>query len=196
MRQGLLGAFEGALGQSVDVVTTRVRGELVEELSRESEETQVGNTVRRGPVLKDTRLRKRDAGMLAPYYRFEVDRKRRIFSEWQGGGSWSKADATRYVREFKKAVAPLLGRPWGKHSHLDGYAEAEAAAVIIDFLRWSLANGMVCVAYVLGDATSRLQAKRIISTSGVSVVSDYFLSDAEAIAWLTEHSPLAELKAE
>jgi len=43
----------------------------------------------------------------------------------------------------------------------------------------------------IADRRNCARLRRRISTSGVSVVSDYFLSDAETIALLAEQSPLA-----
>jgi len=84
------------------------------------------------------------------------------------------------------AAAPLLGRPWGKLCDLDAWLPTapDAAETIIDFLKWSIAQGMVSVAYVIGNPDARLQARRIIEASRVDVRCDFFASEAEGLSWL------------
>jgi len=125
------------------------------------------------------------AAVPASAYRFAVVPGTQIFTE-VCEGCWSREFTLRYVADFKAAVAPLLGRPWGKLCDLDAWLPTapDAAETIIDFLKWSIAQGMVSVAYVIGNPDARLQARRIIEASRVDVRCDFFASEAEGLAWL------------
>nr|MBK7069614.1 hypothetical protein [Deltaproteobacteria bacterium] len=125
------------------------------------------------------------AAVPASAYRFAVVPGTQIFTELCEG-CWSLEFTLRYVADFKAAVAPLLGRPWGKLCDLDAWLPTapDAAETIIDFLKWSIAQGMVSVAYVIGNPDARLQARRIIEASRVDVRCDFFASEAEGLAWL------------
>ncbi len=103
----------------------------------------------------------------ASAYRFEVVAGTQIFVE-VCAGCWSREFTERYVADFKAALAPLLGRPWGKLCDLDAWLPTapDAAETIIDFLKWSIEERMVAVAYVISNPDARLQARRIIEASG------------------------------
>ncbi len=118
-------------------------------------------------------------------YRFEVVAGTQIFVE-VCAGCWSREFTERYVADFKAALAPLLGRPWGKLCDLDAWLPTapDAAETIIDFLKWSIEERMVAVAYVISNPDARLQARRIIEASLVGVRCGFFVSEAEGLAWL------------
>jgi len=101
-------------------------------------------------------------------------------------GRWSKEFTVQYVAEIKAALSPLLGRPWGKLCNLDGWlpTEPDATELIIEFLKWSLEQKMMYVAYVISNPALRLQARRIIETSTVNVISGFFATESEGLAWL------------
>jgi hypothetical protein len=42
----------------------------------------------------------------------------------------------------------------------------------------------VRIAYILSNPSSRLQAKRIIETSNAAVLSEFFATEDEGLAWL------------
>lgn len=121
-------------------------------------------------------------------YRFAVDPTRKIFREWCEG-PWDLEFTQKYVDEFKSRLGTLTAGPWGKMCNLDKYqpAQTDAAAKIIEFLQWSIDNGLTRVAYVINDTLGRHQAERIIRTSGVAVISEFFATDEEAVEWLDRH---------
>lgn len=129
-------------------------------------------------------------GEPAPSYRFEVVAGAPVFVE-VCVGRWSREFTARYVADFKAAVAPLLGRPWGKLCDLDAWLPTapDAAETIIEFLKWSIEERMVSVAYVIGNPDARLQARRIIEASHVDVRCGFFASAAEGLAWLATAVP-------
>jgi hypothetical protein len=101
-------------------------------------------------------------------------------------GRWSKEFTVQYVVDIKAALSPLVGRPWGKLCNLDGWlpTEPDATELIIEFLKWSLEQRMMVVAYVISNPAVRLQARRIIETSTVHVISGFFATECEGLAWL------------
>jgi hypothetical protein len=121
----------------------------------------------------------------ASSWRFEIVPATRIFVE-VCAGCWSRELASRYVADFKAAAAPLIGSPWAKLCDLDAWLPTapDAAEIIIDFLKWSIEQGMQSVAYVIGNPDARLQARRIIEASQVDLRCGFFVSEAEALAWL------------
>jgi hypothetical protein len=121
-------------------------------------------------------------------YRFSIVPGTQIFIEICAG-RWSKDFTRRYVAEFKETVAPLLGRPWGKLCDLNAWmpTEPDAAETIIDFLKWSIEQRMTFVAYVISNPDARLQARRIIESSNVAVMSGFFATEGEGLIWLREN---------
>jgi hypothetical protein len=121
------------------------------------------------------------------FYRFDFMPGARVFYV-DCGGRWSRDFTRQYVEDFKRTVAPLLGRPWGKLINIDRWlpTEPDAAEAIIDFLRWAISEQMVRVAYVLSNPSSRLQARRIVETSNADVIAEFFATEEEGIDWLRQ----------
>ncbi|HTN87575.1 MAG TPA: hypothetical protein VL242_28020 [Sorangium sp.] len=121
-------------------------------------------------------------------YRFDILGGSRIFYE-ACIGCWSRDFTEKYIVDLKQAVAPLLGRPWSRVVNLDGWLPTgpDAAELIIDLLRWAIAEQLARTAFVLSHPTSRLQARRIIESSALDVISEFFVTEDEALAWLRQH---------
>jgi hypothetical protein len=118
-------------------------------------------------------------------YRFAIVPGEPVFHE-VCVGRWSRDFTAQYVADIKAALSPLAGRPWAKLCNLDGWlpTEPDATELIIDFLKWSLEQKMMYVAYVISNPSVRLQARRIIETSTVHVISGFFATEDEGLAWL------------
>jgi len=119
-------------------------------------------------------------------YHFHIVPGTRIFVE-VCIGRWSAQFTRQYVADFKKTLAPLLGRPWGKLCNLDAWlpTEPDAAEHIIGFLQWSIQSQMTYVAYVISNPGARLQARRIIESANVNLICGFFATEDEGLQWLT-----------
>ncbi len=103
-------------------------------------------------------------------------------------GVWRKADAVRYVREFRNAVAPLVGGSWKLRTDLRGWetASEEVEQIIGESFQWNREHGMTANANIVEGALQQKQLQAMFDSSGNADVCRAFASDSEADRWLRE----------
>ncbi|WP_437507361.1 hypothetical protein [Sorangium sp. So ce1099] len=121
-------------------------------------------------------------------YRFDILDGSRIFYE-ACVGCWSRefhAEVHRRPQAGRGAAARAAVEPRGQPRWLAAHGTG-AAELIIDLLRWAIAEQLARTAFVLSNPTSRLQARRIIESSVLDVILELFVTEGEALAWLRQH---------
>lgn len=104
-------------------------------------------------------------------------------------GFWSGAEAEAYRKEMVRQVDSLLGKPWSALVDVRLYPVQKTQVQTIHrmVMGYSLMNGMVRSANIVGGRLTRIQVERLaesVSPSGERF--RYFTTEKEALKWLRE----------
>lgn len=118
-------------------------------------------------------------------YEFYVIPERRIMKE-KMYGFWNKEIATRYFEDYKKAVKPLLGKPWVKCLDLRDWhpSNPKVMKILSKHINWAMRNNLKYSANIVELNIPELQMNTILK-SGIPVLTyKFFKDEKKALEWL------------
>ncbi len=121
-------------------------------------------------------------------YSFNVDEKNRVIYV-KIHGIWKAETARSYHQEFKKEVAPILGKPWAKLIDLTNWKTSypDMIKVIGEHMEWSRNNDVALSLYVLNNPSTFRQLNEMFTSGGTKEISQTFRTMAEAEQFLKEN---------
>ncbi len=121
-------------------------------------------------------------------YSFNVDEKNRVIYV-KIHGIWKAETARSYHQEFKKEVAPILGKPWAKLVDLTNWKTSypDMIKVIGEHMDWSRNNDVALSLYVLNNPSTFRQLNEMFTSGGTKEISQTFRTMAEAEQFLKEN---------
>lgn len=118
-------------------------------------------------------------------YEFSIIPEHRIMKE-KMYGFWNKEIAARYFEDYKKAVQPLLGKPWVKCLDLRDWhpSNPKVMKLLSKHINWAIKHNMKLSANIVTQNIPELQMNTILK-SGIPVLTYKFFKDEEtAMEWL------------
>jgi hypothetical protein len=121
-------------------------------------------------------------------YTIDVDKENAIIYA-KVYGRWRADTAENYHNDFKKEMAPLLGKPWAKVVDVTNWKTSrdEVTHVIGKHMAWSRENGVSLSIYVINNTSTFRQLNEMFSEGGTKEVSHTFRTWEEAEQYLKEN---------
>jgi len=103
-------------------------------------------------------------------------------------GVWREDTARSYHTDFKKAVTPIIDKPWARLIDLTNWRTAsdDVIEIIGEHIEWCRENNCACAAYIIDNPITYGQLMRMIEKGQAKETAKTFRTRQEAEKFLQE----------